>query len=318
MSEEFEWGVHLLRPVDAGEARWLGEQGLDRVAVHLPWRWWEAAPGTVDVRTTDWFLEPLRAAGVPLLGLLGPAMPHLLPDHAADVDAAGWLERFAASCATAVTAFPDIDCFRVEDTLNAAALERRLTRRRRGAAWKDPAFATRLLLAATTAVRRARPDARLQITAHVGVPGWRRHVRRWVDAGVDFDRLGLVLQPALVLPDPEMARRVGDAIEQARTLVDVPVEIARVGCPTGGRRFSPRIQREFLGIAAAEAKRAGGAGLTWWALRDQAHADPILGYWLPDQERRYGLLYYDGTPKPAADELRVLATGARFAPGGAP
>ena len=317
MSERFEWGVHLLRPVSNDEAQALSQQGLDRFAVHLPWRWWERVADTLDTETTDWFLRPLRSAGLPLLGILGPAMPHLLPDHAVAVHAPGWVDRFAAACGEAARRFHDIDVFRVEDVLNAAPLERRITGRRRGAPWRDPAFGADLLARSTAAVREARPHARIQITAHTGVPGWRRHVRRWIAAGVAFDRLGLVLQPGLFLPDPEQARRVGEVVAQAQGLTDRPVEIARLGYPAGGRRHTPRGQREFLLVAAEEAQRSGAVGLCWWALRDQAHPDPILRYWTPPQERRYGLHYFDGTPKPAADELRVLATGDRFG-GGAP
>lgn len=314
MSERFEWGVHLLRPVTSDEARILAGHGLDRIAVHLPWRWWEPRRGQVDPRTTDWFLGPLREHGLPLLGLLGPAMPHLLPDHAQDTDADDWIERFAASCAQTVTLFPDLTAVRVEGALNAARFERLVTRRRRGRRWRDPVFATELLKAATAAVRAARPDVRIQVTAHAGVPGWRRHVQRWLEAGVSVDRLGLVLQPALVLPDPRMAGRVADAIAQARAVVgdSVPVEVARIGYPTGGARYTPRAQREFLAEAARSAQDAGAAGLSWWALRDQAFPDPVLGYWTPSQERRYGLRYFDGTAKPADEELRVLATGSRF------
>ncbi len=317
MTATFEWGVQLLRPLSPEQAQALGRRGLDRVAVHLPWRWWEMHKGVRDTQTTDWFLGPLREQKLPLLGILGPAMPHLLPDHALAVDEDGWIARFSQSCAEAVDLFPDIDVFRIEGELNAAALERRVTRRRQGRAWRDPAMAAELLRAATTAVRTARPEASIQITVHAGIPGWRRHLRRWKQAGVTFDRLGLVLQPSLLLPDPEMARRVGEAVSQAQEVVgsEVAVEIAKIGYPTTGRRFTPRGQREFLVIAAEEARAAGAAGLTWWALRDQAHHDPMLGYWTPAQQRAYGLLYYDGTPKPAADELRVLATGDRFGGG---
>ena len=318
MSPTFEWGVQLLRPVSEEQARSLAQRGLDRIPVHLPWRWWEQRRGVLDAKTTDWFLRPLRAERLPLLGVLGPALPHLLPDHALTVDDADFVARFSRACADAVALFPDIDVFRVEGELNAAPLERRITRRRRGRAWADPAFGAELLRSATGSVRAARPDACIQITVHASVPGWRRHLQRWLRAGVVFDRLGLVLQPALLLPDPELGRRVGDAVAQAQRIVGpgVPVEVAKIGYPTTGPRFTPRTQREFLVIAADAARASGAAGLTWWALRDQAHHDPMLRYWTPAQQRRYGLLYFDGTPKPAADELRVLATGDRFGGGG--
>ena len=93
------------------------------------------------------------------------------------------------------------------------------------------------------------------------------------------------------------------------------VEIARTAYPTRGARFTPRRQRRYLELAARSAQDAGAAGLHWWALRDQAHDDPILRYWTPPQERHYGLLYYDGVEKPAADALRVLATGDRYGEG---
>jgi hypothetical protein len=179
-----------------------------------------------------------------------------------------------------------------------------------------------LLRAAVEAVKVARPDASVRVTVHVGLPGWRGELRRWIRDGLRFDRLGLTVQPCFFLPDPELAARCGEAVVEAITTLrgelgdDAPaVEIARTAYPTKGSRFTPRRQRRFMELAAKSAQDAGAEGLHWWALRDQAHDDPILRYWTPSQERHYGLLYYDGVEKPVADTLRVLATGDRFGEG---
>ncbi len=312
-----EWGVHLLRPVTGEEAALLRRTGVGRVTVHAPWRWLEPRPGAWSGAAVDHLLAPLRAEGLAVQAVLGPGMPHLLPDGC-EVDE-GWPERFAAWCAEAATRLPDVVVFRVEDELNAAfAWEAVRTRRRRGARWRDRGFRLRLLKLATEAVRGARPDAEVRITVQTSLPGWTRALRRWLDAGVRPDRLGLSLLLPSLLPDPDQGSRAGEVARTARRLLDrwgaadVPVEIARIGYPTLRASFTPRRQREFLLAAGRAAVDEGAVGLHWWALRDQAHDDPVLGYWAPAGERHAGLLHFDSTPKPALEELRVLATGERI------
>jgi hypothetical protein len=319
----FEWGAHVLRPVTPPELFLLRRQGVNRVTVPLPWRWTEPQPGNWQMAPLDHFLAPLRAAKLPLQGALGPAMPHALPDHALAVDGPGFVASFASSCAEIARRTPDIAVFRVEAELNAAPWwERLVTRRRRGAIWRDPGFRSALLRTAVDAVRAARPDAEIRVTVHASLPGWRGELQRWIRDGLRFDRLGLTLQPCFFLPDPDLAARCGEAVEQAIALLrhaypqsPPSVEIARTAYPTRGPRFTPRRQRAYFERAAEAVQGSGGGGLHWWALRDQAHDDPVLGYWTPAQERHYGLLYYDGVAKPAADALRVLATGDRFGEG---
>lgn len=318
MKEEgFRLGVHVLRPVSRDEAAQLARAGVTPAVVHLPWRWTEKVRGQLDLSSVEHFLAPLQEAGVPLLGVLGPGMPHLLPDwllKQGGVDCADYAERFTEHCGQLAAALP-LTAFRVEDELNAAwPWEAVRTRRRRGRGWRDPRLRSAILARATAAVRQARPDATIQVTARTGVPGWRREVARWTRAGAQFDELGLALLPSAWLPDPELAEAVGDAVEAGLALCP-RVVVSRTGYATASARFTPRGQREYLEHAVAAADRAGAAGLQWWALRDQAHDDPLLGYWTPSRERHMGLLYYDGLPKAAMDAFRVLATGARFGEG---
>ena len=315
-----DFGLHLLRPVSATEATDLRRLGLAAVTVPLSWRWAETQAGRWDFASIEHFLEPLRAAKVPLQGSLGPAFTHLLPEHVVaegSADAERFVTRFADATARIAAACPDIAVFRVEDGLNGAWLWDGLrTRRRRGRAWRDRGFRLELLLATVDAVRRARPDAELRVTLDASLPRWRRTLAEWTAAGVSFDRLGLRIDPARLVPDPGLSARAADVVIQARRATDKPVEIARVIYPTQGRGLSPRRQREFLVGAAESAAEAGAVGLHWGPLRDQAWPDPMLGYWVPERERYCGLAYYDGTPKAALDELRVLATGDRFGEGG--
>jgi len=322
--------VHVLRPVTAAQVVELARNGVNRLSVPLPWRWIGGlAAGPREWGPLDHFLEPVRAAGVPVQGMLGPGMPHLLPDAiladgGPDHDA--YVERFADYCADVARRFDWIDAFRVEDELNAAPhYESFVTRRRRGKAWRRTEFRLRLLRASVDAVRGARPDASVRVTVHASMPGWKVELRRWMAAGIRVDRLGLSLRPCFVLPDPAMAERVGEALAEAREVLaagpwakEAPeLEVARIGYPTHRALFSPRKQREFLVLAARQMRDAGGVGLHWWSLRDQAHPDPILGYWPPAQERHFGLQYYDGTAKAAMDEFRVVATGDRYGEGAA-
>ena len=319
-----DFGVHVLRPVDRDLVALLKRTGFARTSVHLSWRWANTQRNAWDLASVDHFLQPLREAELPLQGLLGPGFSHLVPDWVLR-DGAGdhpdYPRLFADACARLAAATPDITVFRVEDELNGAWLWDGLrTRRRRGRAWRDPAFRLHLLRSALDAVRAARPDAELRVTLNATLPGWRRALRRWLDAGLQFDRLGLSLDPARVLPDAAQAGRIAGPIEQARAALaaaghPASVEVSRIAYPTTGTLRSPRRQREFFVQAARTAAEAGAVGLTAAALRDQSWDDPMLGYWVPERERFLGLLHYDGTPKPVLEELRVLATGDRFGEG---
>ena len=325
----FEWGVHLLRPAELADVRAAMRNGVCRFTVHLPWRW----VGGLDAGPRNWaplehFLAPLQAAGAEVQGILGPGMPHLLPQAVVDAggpDDSEYARRFSEYCADAAAKFPWIRVFRVEDELNAAAgYERVVTRRRRGEAWRSSEYRLRLLRLAVDAVRGARPDAEIRVVVNASLPGWRSALRRWLAGGIVVDRLGLALRPCFILPDPALSARVSEALDEAReVLASGPwsrgapaLEVARIGYPTHRRLFSPRNQREFLVAAGREAVRGGAVGMHWFSMRDQAHPDPILGYWPPAQERHFGLQYYDGVPKPAFDEFRVLSTGDRFGEGG--
>jgi hypothetical protein len=323
-----EWGVHVLRPLSRAEAASLRDAGPLRATVHLPWRWMEPRPGAWETASVDHLLAPLRAAGVPLQGVLGPGMPHLLPDavlRGGGADSDGYIACFATYCAETARRLTDVTVFRVEDELNAAwPWEVLGTRRRRGKRWRDAEFRRELRRAALEALTAARPDADLRVTLHAAAPGWRREARelrlaassseRGALGSPGIARLGLTLAPCNHFPLPELARLVGDAVAAAREATGdrLPVEVSRSGFPTQRPAFSPRRQREYLQVAAESVERAGAVGFHWWALRDQAHDDPVLGYWTPERERFMGLWHYDGTPKPAWDELCVLARGSRF------
>lgn len=313
-----DFGLHLQRPVDAAEATELRRLGLAHVTVPLSWRWAETKPGLWDLSSVDHFLAPLRGAGVPLQGALGPAYTHLLPDHvvaAGSADAPGFVDRCAAAAGRMAAEVPDITVFRVEDVLNGAWLWDGLrTRRRRGKAWRDAGFRRDLLGSLLSAARAARPDAQLRVTVDATLPRWRKALAGLSD--LPIERVGLRIDPCRLLPDPRMASRAGEAVAQAREHTDRPVEIAHLTYATRSAAFSPRRQREFLVAAAESAASAGAVGLHWGPLRDQAWDDPMLGYWVPERERFCGLAYYDGTAKAALDELRVLATGDRFGEGG--
>ncbi|MEE2828573.1 MAG: hypothetical protein VX498_05265 [Myxococcota bacterium] len=320
-----EWGVQIHRAITAADTSVLAAAGLNRVTVPLPWAWVERRKGQVDFAALDHFLEPLRTAGLPLQGVLGPGMRDRWPawlHEAGGVDHPDYIQHFASHCALLASRLTGIEVFRVEEDLNAAFWWEGLrTRKRRGRAWRSASFRRRLLLESCAAVRDARPDVEIRITLRPGIPGWEKELRRWLKAGLEFHCLGLTLSSSHVLPDPDLSEAVGEWVGEVGEVLansgasDRSIEIARIGYPTQPERFTPKRQREFLVGAARAAREAGAVGFHWWSLRDQAHDDPMLGYWTPEAERHMGLLYYDSTPKPAMDEYRVLATGDRFGGG---
>jgi hypothetical protein len=321
-----EWGIQIQRAVSEREVALLVQAGIQRVTVPLSWGWVERTRGSWNFAAVDHFLAPLLGGGVPLQGVLGPGISERWPPwvlKGGGADASDYVENFARYCAATVRECNEISVFRVEEDLNAAFWWDGLrTRRRRGQVWRDPSFRRVLLQESCQAIIEARPDVELRLTFRPGLPGWKKDLARLAKAALPVARIGLTLPSSSLFSDPQLGRDVGGWVSEARSILDeagattVQLEVARCGYPTHRRRFSPRHQREFLVEASSTAEEAGSAGFHWWSLRDQAHDDPVLGYWTPDSERHMGLLYYDSTPKPAMDELRVLATGDRFGQGG--
>ena len=314
--------MQIHRAVRSEELDRLVHAGLGRITVPLPWGWCERKKGQWDFAGVDHFLAPVRSSGLPLQGVLGPGISEFIPSwllSEGGAEAADYIDLFAASCARLAEHCDDFVTFRVEQDLNAAFWWDGLrTRKRRGAVWRDASFRMDLLGASLAAVRRVRPDAELRTTLRPGVPGWKRSLERLVRSQPELDGLGLSLPASGLFADPMLGSDVGAWVREAKTIAaragrsDLPVEVARCAYPTHAARFTPRAQREWLVAAAHSALEAGASGFHWWALRDQAHDDPMLGYWTPTAERHMGLSYYDSTPKPVMDEFRVLATGDRF------
>ena len=326
-----EWGVHVVRPISPAEVGALEQAGVNVVTVPLSWRWMESAADRFDMAAIRHLLASFSGSSVRLQGLLGPVMPHALPQWLLDrggIDVQEFGSFFARYCTRVVQELPEISLFRVEDELNAAhPWETLRTRRRRGRRWRDSSFRSELLLTACAAGRHARPDAALRVTLRAGVPGWQRELRSWLRQGLVVERIGVSMSPCSWLPDPSLGSRVGRAVEDARAAIAAQqygaleqpceIEVSRISYPTHRQMWTPRRQREFLGTSVAAARRSGASGFHWSSLRDQSYDDPSLGYWTPGRERHEGLLYYDGSPKPVMDEFRVVATGDRFGEGAA-
>ena len=322
-----EWGVHVRRPVSEAEVDLLEQAGVEVVTVPLSWRWIERAEGHVDFTAVHHLLAPFAGRSLRIQGLLGPAMPHALPEWLnarGGVDAPEFISAFARYCALVAHELVELDLVRVEDEINSAhPWETLRTRRRRGRRWRDRAFGAQLLLTSCAALRVARADLSLRATVHVGSLGWKRDLSSWLSQGLDVDRIGLSVSPCGWRPDPRRAARITRALVDARAILGeyddsgerIELEVARVAYPTHRAAWTPRRQREFLVEAVAAANRGGAVGFHWSSLRDQAYDDPSLGYWTPTSHRHEGLLYYDGSPKPVMDEIRVLATGDRFGEG---
>ena len=323
-----EWGVHVQRPVSSAEVALLEQAGVQVVTVPLLWRWIERTEGRIDFTSVRHLLAPLQGR-FRLQGLLGPAMPHSIPEWlmaGGGVDERDFPSRFARYCAQVAYELPELDLVRVEDELNAAhPWETLRTRRRRGKRWRDSSFASELLLSSCAALKDARPELALRVTLQTGSLGWKRDLKSWLGQGLRVDRIGLSLSPCARRPDPRLAVRIEKDLLQARALLNehkdvgssTELEVSRIAYPTHRASWTPRRQREFLVSAVDSASRAGAVGFHWSSLRDQAYDDPSLRYWTPTSQRHEGLLYYDGSPKPVMDELRVLATGDRFGEGGA-
>jgi len=171
-----EWGVHVQRPVSPAEVAALELAAIDVVTVPLSWRWMEASPGVLDMSAVRHLLAPFSGSALRLQGVLGPAMPHNLPDwvvRAGGVDAPEFTSWFSSYCARAAAELPELKLCRIEDELNAAhPWETLRTRRRRGRSWRRASFRRDLLLASCAAVRSARPEIELRVTLQTGTLGW--------------------------------------------------------------------------------------------------------------------------------------------------
>ena len=322
-----EWGVHLARPVTVREVELLERSGIQVVTVSLPWAWMERREGNFDFTALHHLLRPLKDSSLRVQGLLGPAMWHALPEWLrgrGGADAPGFVDAYARYCGRLVAELDVLIAVRVEDDLNSAhPWETLRTRRRRGRRWRDRSFRAELLLAASEAVRAQRPELEQRVSLQAGALGWARELGSWLKQGLQVERIGLSFSPCSWFFDPQRGASLAGPLARLASLLaasaqagGTPPEGARVSYPTHRVSWTPRRQRQFLACAARSAQKGGAVAVHWSTLRDQAYDDPSLGYWTPARERHQGLLYYDGSPKPAMDELRVLATGDRYGEGG--
>ncbi|MCK6529877.1 hypothetical protein L6R50_20730 [Myxococcota bacterium] len=310
------WGVRTLRLLTLDQCRLLKEKGIDWVRIPLPWSFVERRRGQRDWAPTDrWLSAPLES-GLSVLGIVGEGFAHATPawvEGEGGIQAPDHARRLADYVSDVVSRYPAVRGWQVEECLNGWAWEVLGSRRRKGRGWADAATRLRLLREAAEAVRRADAGAKVHVTVTADLPGWRRSAAEWRDAGLRIDVLGLSLFPCRVVPLPSLASRVGEAVHAAREIAGIPeIEISATGFPTHRDPWTHARQREYLAGAAREAREAGAAGFFVSHLRDQAHDDPELGYWMPDQARNLGIWRYDGTPKAAFDELRVVIREDRY------
>lgn len=306
--------VRVHRPLADEAVLRLVRDGVSEVVLPVAWRSVEPRAGQWEGRGLDHLLEGVRRHGLPFSLALGPMRPDRLPrwvDERGGVDAADFPERFAAFAALVAAHVADTRAIRVEEAHHAVPWEAMFWRTRRGEASRSAAGPLRWIAAALRAIGESRPGLPRLVVIDAGLPGWRDGLGGLRGAGVEADRLVVCKHHFGLLPDPRLAASWGGVMASARALCPWPVD-AELAAPTHRERFSPARQAEWVRIAAAAALDAGAVRLGWAALRDQAHDDPQLGYWVPDRQRHLGLWYYDGTPKPAWDEWLAAARERRF------
>lgn len=301
--------VRLRRPLSDELSLRLAKAGITDVLVPILWRRVERQEGQWDWRGLEHDLGPLRAAGLRPSFVLGPLRTDMLPPalgRAGGADAPEFLERFCAFVRAVRAQHPGV-ALRIDDGTNAAGYAVRLTRTRAGRLWNDARARVEVLFRACS---EAQPSPR-EISIECAEPGWEGELKRVLDRGVAVDRVVLGHRGAAFLPDPALGAQWGDRVVAAREISGVPID-AELGWPTHRPWFTPARQAEWWRVAAAAALKAGAARIIASDLRDQAHDDPSLGYWLPDSDRHRGLWYYDGTAKPAWAEFLAVGRGGRF------
>ncbi len=315
-SLHMRWGVRVLRSLTHQDALRLREKGFAWVQTSLPWGWVEKTPGAREWQAVERWLAPMEEAGLSVVGMVGQGFHHLLPTWA--VTPGGvlhpeYLLRLGAYVEEVVARHPSISHWMVEDCLNAWAWDHFRTRRRKASSFRDSGFRQELLTTLTRAVRSGSKEARIHLTLATAVPRWRRVLAEWQADGIPFDVVGLSTFPCQWIPEPHLAERVGEVVAEVRSLLPRhEVEVAATGFPTHSTLFTHAAQRHYLTLAATSARREGASGFFVSTLKDQAHDDPDFDYWMPSPERHLGLWRYDGTPKAAFDEMRVVIREDRY------
>ena len=309
--KNFMWGIeagHLPnRIVDLKDLNLIKSNGMNWIGVDFIWKKISPEYKEYDFTFYDQLVSRANSVGLEVLGRLGNGYNgvgeerNLVPDWA-KVDES-YPEKLSQYISKTVSHFREkIGYWVVENEANNVILHR-LVGWRRGN-WGNEIL-KEVLKRGCEAVRGRDPKAKVVVSVCSAIPGWVNYLKKVDRWEVDYDVVGLQDYPFGILEMGRFARLTRHApLDLFRDRV---INRIKNECEVA-RRFKPDVIFTEMGFHTrfeqekrqAEALRyevrgalAGGArGCFWFCYKD----DPTD---FPEQEKHFGLVRADGTPKPA-------------------
>jgi len=314
--EEFQWGIeagHLPnRVLTSEDLSFIKSNGINWIGVDFIWKKIEPRPGEFDFAYYDWVLDEANRAGLEVLGRLGNGYNgigkerDLVPDWI-DIEDESYPEELSKYVYATVSRYKGkIGFWVVENEANNVKAHK-IVGWRQGD-WSEEKV-RRILEKGCRAIRRADPDAKLIVSVCSTIPGWVEYLDKVTNKWkVDYDVVGLQDYPFGIWEFGRLASLTKQIPlskwkDQAISNMKYECEVAR--------NFKPEViftelgfhssydqeerQVEALRYEIKGAIEGKAKGIFWFAYKD----DPTD---FPEQEKHFGLVEADGTPKPGWGE----------------
>jgi hypothetical protein len=293
-NEEFMWGLHAYHvpfdsyKVDGEDLAMMASNGIEWISVEFAWRDVEEVRGVYRFDHFDSLVESARRNGLKIVGALANGYNGnrpCVPDWTLDLDEDGYLEALCGYVEAVVERYKEcVDHWKIENEPNVAYMHLLLGWRVGG--WSDERI-LKILEASYEVVRRIDPESKIILSISSSSPGW----IDWLEGvdHLDFDVVGLQSYPTFIFDDPANAASTALEIRAAQQYRNEVVVIE-----TGYHTFhrSQEDQARYVEEMVSAVLRSGGDGVFFYEYMDNPDD-------YPEQEKHFGLVGHDRTPKKA-------------------
>jgi hypothetical protein len=310
---DFKWGIeagHLPnRLLTSEDLNLIKSNGIDWIAIDFIWR--RIEPKEFDFTYYDRVVNEANKAGLKVLGRLGNGYSsvgeerNLIPDWTS-IDNPNYPEELSKYIYATVSHFKGIGYWVVENEANLA-LGHTIMGWRKGN-WNEEKIRV-ILEKGCKAVRKADSGTKIVISVSTPVPGWIDYLDKVTNKWkIDYDVVGLQDYPFGILEFGVLTPLTKHI--HLNPLKNRVISSMKHECEVA-RKFKPEVMFTELGfhttynqderqVEALKYELKGAIegkanGIFWFAYKD----DPTD---FPKQERHFGLIKTDGTPKPAWHE----------------
>lgn len=291
---EFMWGIHAYHvPFDSyklneRDLEIIASNGIGWVSIEFAWRDMERVKGIYEFSYFDMVVEAAQRNRLKIVGGLGNGyngVRSCVPDWTLELGEEEYVEALSKYIEKVVERYGGtVDYWKVENEPNV--VNAHLLSRWRVGKWSDERI-FKILEESYKVIREFDPGSKIILSISSSAPGWVDWLERV--SVLDFDIIGLQSYPCLFLDSPENAASTAYEIRVAQNHRNDVIVLE-----TGYHNFhrTQEQQAQYIEEMVEAVLRAGGKGVLFYEYIDSPDE-------YPEQEKHFGLLENDRTPKKA-------------------